>query len=423
MAKEPYIIAFDIGSNSIKLAIAKELTEDNQKLQILALVEKTSHGIKRGLVTNMNEASESVIEAIVQAESVIGLPIRKAIFGINGTHISFVNSEGLVVVSRADNEITDADTERVINDSLTKAFGLNGQDILHIIPKSFIVDSQEGIRYPVGMIGSKLQAKTLVVSVESSYLRNFNKVISQAGMEVSELIYTPLASSDFVLSPRQKKAGTLMIDIGYYSTSYIVCENEEIFSSGVIPVGSDHITSDLALGLGTTIEMAEEIKKKYLDLSLDYDSTIQEIEMYNAEMQINEKFLMDDIRNVARARIEEIFHIIRQELRKIDKIGKLPGGAILIGGGSNLKGIDLIAKEVLRLPIFKYQFDRTKIDFIPDYNGDPTFINSISLLHYYFFNSSELPTANKKNQSQKNLPATVVPQLDFSTIFKKIWPW
>lgn len=423
MAKEPYIIAFDIGSNSIKLAIAKELTEDNQKLQILALVEKTSHGIKRGLVTNMNEASESVIEAIVQAESVIGLPIRKAIFGINGTHISFVNSEGLVVVSRADNEITDADTERVINDSLTKAFGLNGQDILHIIPKSFIVDSQEGIRYPVGMIGSKLQAKTLVVSVESSYLRNFNKVISQAGMEVSELIYTPLASSDFVLSSRQKKAGTLMIDIGYYSTSYIVCENEEIFSSGVIPIGSDHITSDLALGLGTTIEMAEEIKKKYLDLSADYDSTIQEIEMYNAEMQINEKFLMEEIRNVARARVEEIFHIIRQELRKIDKIGKLPGGAILIGGGSNLKGIDLVAKEMLRLPIFKYQFDRTKIDFIPDYNGDPTFINSISLLHYHFFNSSELPAINKKNQNQKNLPATVVPQLDFSSIFKKIWPW
>jgi cell division protein FtsA len=421
VAREPYIIAFDIGSNSIKLAIAKEPTEDNQKLQILALVEKTSNGIKRGLITNMSEATESLMEAIVQAESVIGLPIRKAIFGINGTHVGFVNSEGLVVVSRADSEITDNDVDRVINDSLTKAFGLNGQEILHIIPKSFTVDTQEGIRHPVGMIGSKLQAKTLVISAESSYLRNFNKVISQAGVEISESIYTPLATSDFVLSQRQKKAGTLMIDIGYSSTAYIVCENEEIFASGVIPIGSDHITADLALGLGTTIEMAEEIKRKYLDLSPDYDSTIQEIEMYNPEMQVNERFQMDDIRGVAKARVEEIFMMLRAELRKMDKFGKLPGGAILVGGGSSLKGIDTIAKDIVKLPIFKYQFDRSKIDFVPDYNGDPAFINSIALLHYYLFNTTEAVNTNKKGGLQK----TMIPQssVDFGGIMKKIWPW
>jgi cell division protein FtsA len=421
VAREPYIIAFDIGSNSIKLAIAKEPTEDNQKLQILALVEKTSNGIKRGLITNMSEATESLMEAIVQAESVIGLPIRKAIFGINGMHVGFVNSEGLVVVSRADSEITDNDVDRVINDSLTKAFGLNGQEILHIIPKSFTVDTQEGIRHPVGMIGSKLQAKTLVISAESSYLRNFNKVISQAGVEISESIYTPLATSDFVLSQRQKKAGTLMVDIGYSSTAYIVCENEEIFASGVIPIGSDHITADLALGLGTTIEMAEEIKRKYLDLSPDYDSTIQEIEMYNPEMQVNERFQMDDIRGVAKARVEEIFMMLRAELRKMDKFGKLPGGAILVGGGSSLKGIDTIAKEIVKLPIFKYQFDRSKIDFVPDYNGDPAFINSIALLHYYLFNTTEAVNTTKKGALQK----AMMPQssVDFGGIMKKIWPW
>jgi cell division protein FtsA len=421
VAREPYIIAFDIGSNSIKLAIAKEPTEDNQKLQILALVEKTSNGIKRGLITNMSEATESLMEAIVQAESVIGLPIRKAIFGINGTHVGFVNSEGLVVVSRADSEITDNDVDRVINDSLTKAFGLNGQEILHIIPKSFTVDTQEGIRHPVGMIGSKLQAKTLVISAESSYLRNFNKVISQAGVEISESIYTPLATSDFVLSQRQKKAGTLMIDIGYSSTAYIVCENEEIFASGVIPIGSDHITADLALGLGTTIEMAEEIKRKYLDLSPDYDSTIQVIEMYNPEMQVNERFQMDDIRGVAKARVEEIFMMLRAELRKMDKFGKLPGGAILVGGGSSLKGIDTVAKDIVKLPIFKYQFDRSKIDFVPDYNGDPSFINSIALLHYYLFNTTEAVNTTKKGGLQK----AMMPQsnVDFGGIIRKIWPW
>jgi cell division protein FtsA len=423
VAREPYIIAFDIGSNSIKLAIAKEPTEENAKLQILALVEKSSNGIKRGLITNMSEATESLVETIVQAESVIGLPIRKAIFGINGMHVSFVNSEGLVVVSRADSEITDNDVDRVINDSLTKAFGLNGQEILHIIPKSFTVDIQEGIRHPVGMIGSKLQAKTLVISSENTYLRNFNKVISQAGVEVMETIYTPLASSDFVLSQRQKKAGTLMIDIGFSSTSYIVCENEEIFASGVIPIGSDHITSDLALGLGTTIEMAEEIKRKYLDLTSDYDQTIQEIEMYNPEMQINEKFNMDDVRQVARARIEEIFFMVRGELRKLDKFGKLPGGAMLVGGGSNLKGLDSIAKEVLKLPIFKFQFDKSKIDFVPDYNGDPAFINVIALLHYYLYNENEIVNSSSKKVNIQKSISPVMNRAEVGSFFKKIWPW
>ncbi len=422
MAREPYLIAFDIGSNSIKLAIAKEPTEENQKLQILALVEKTSNGIKRGLITNMSEATDSLVEAIVQAESVIGLPIRKAIFGVNGMHIGYVNSEGLVVVSRADSEITESDVDRVITDSMTKAFGLNGQEILHIIPKSFTVDSQEGIRYPVGMIGSKLQAKTLIIGIENSYFRNFNKVISQAGVEITESIYTPLAASDFVLSQRQKKAGTVMIDIGYSSTSYILCENEEIYASGVIPIGSDHITSDLAIGLGTTIEMAEDIKKKYLDLSIDVDTTISEIEMYNPEMQTNEKFEMEHIRMYARFRVEEIFTMVKNELRKLDKLGKLPGGAVLVGGGSSLKGIDQVARDTLKLPIFKYQFDRTKIDFVPDYNGDPAFINAIALLHYYLFSSDDTLTVAKKGSLQKMANPSINVN-DFNSFLKKVWPW
>jgi cell division protein FtsA len=423
MSKDPYIIAIDIGSNSIKLAIAKDNFEDSQKMQILALIEKTSHGIRRGLITNMQEATNSVIEAIVQAEGVIGLPIQRAIFGINGMYVSFVNSDGLVVVSRSDNEIIESDVDRVIGDALSKAFGLNNQEILHVIPKSFQVDNQSGIRYPVGMIGSKLQAKTLIISVESSYLRNFTKVVSQAGLETVENIYTPLASSEFVLSTRQKKAGTAMIDIGFSSTSFILCENEEIYASGVIPIGSDHITNDLALGLGTTIEMAEDIKRQYLDLSYDYDETITDIEMYNPETHTNEQFEMAMIRNFARARAEEIFALIRAELKLVDRLGKLPGGCVLVGGGSSLKGIEEVAREVLKLPIFKYQFDRNKIDFIPDYNGDPAFINSISLLHYYINHQEEKPLNKKSNQSVITNLTSSSSNLDFSGIVKKIWPW
>jgi cell division protein FtsA len=420
-------VAIDIGSNSIKLAVAKNSLDDQDKVQVLALVERPSSGIKRGVVTSMTEATEALIEVVAQAEGVVGLPIKRSVFGINGTGISFVNSEGLVVISRQDNEIQEEDVERVIQDSLTKAFGVGNNEIIHIIPKAFKVDNQSGIRYPVGMLGNKLEAKTLIISVETSFLRNFSKVINQSGVEISDQIFTPLASSNFLFSTRQKKSGTMLVDIGYSSTSYILWENEEIFASGVIPVGSEHITADLAVGLQTTIEMAEEIKKQHVDLSDGAVDELEEIEMYNPDLQINETFKLSDIRDFARARTEEIFIYINRELQKIGKKGKLPGGVILIGGGSALKGIDDVARYVLKLAIFKYHFDPKKIEFLPDYNGDPAFINSIALAAYYLFHSEEISysKASKNNFSARTGVGSGGGEgrNTLNNMFKKIWPW
>jgi cell division protein FtsA len=396
--KDPYLVAIDFGSNSIKLAVAKDSLDEQDKIQILALVERNSSGVRRGIVTNMSEATEALIDIINQAESIIGLPIRRAIVGINGLGVTFTNSEGLVIVSRQDNEISETDVDRVIQDSLTKAFGINNNEIIHVIPKSFTVDNQQGIRYPVGMVGSKLEAKTLVVSVETSYLRNFTKVFNQASIDISNQFFSPLASSDFILTNRQKKAGTVLVDIGYSSTSYIVWENEEIFASGIIPIGSDHITADLAVGLQTTMEMAEEIKKQHLDLSDDAPKN-EEVEVFNPDLQINENFKLDEINTYARARAEEIFLYLNKELRKVGKNSQLPGGAVLIGGGASLKGVDDVAKDVLKLPIFKYTFDRKAITFVPDYNNDPSFINSIALAAYTLYHSEESNYNNKMNRA------------------------
>jgi cell division protein FtsA len=423
VARDPYLVAIDIGSNSIKLAIAKDALDEQDKVQILALVERTSNGIRKGIVTNMSEATEALIETINQAESIIGLPIKRAVFGINGMAVSFTNSDGLIIVSRSDNEILDSDVDRVIQDSLTKAFGINNSEIIHVIPRNFSIDNQPGIRYPVGMIGSKLEAKTLIVSVETSYLRNFSKVIQQAGVEISNQIFTPLASGDFLLSLRQKKAGTILVDIGYTSTSFIVWENEEIFTSGVIPVGSDHITADLAVGLQTTMEMAEEIKKQYVNFHTDSDKEIDEIEMYNADLQINETFKISEVNSVSRARIEEIFMFINRELRKMGKNSQLPGGAVLVGGGSALKGIEEVAKDILKLPIFKYAFDRNVVEFVPDYNGDPAFINVIALAAYSLYHSEDMASykVNKGASTTRNTPGDG--NGGVGGMLKKLWPF
>jgi cell division protein FtsA len=382
MAQDPYVIAVDFGSDSIKVAVAKQDFDDenNQKTQILSLVEVESAGIKRGVITNMTEATSALNKAFEQTENVIGLPVRNAIFGINGLGVSFSQSQGLVINTKPDGEIGDTDIERLIEDSRKKAFGLNDNEILHIIPKNYRIDNQAGIKNPIGMVGKKLEANILIISIEHSYLRNLSKVIDQAGVAITSEIYTPLATGDFLLSLSQKKSGTVLVDIGAYSTSYIVWENEEIISTGTIPIGSAHITQDLAVGLQTTIEMADEVKKNYLDLSFEKDNDISQVEVHNPDLGVNERFNLNDAQDYARPRVEEIFFYLNKELRKIGKAGKLAGGAVLIGGGSNLKGIVEVAKQSMHIPVFKYKFDLSRIEFVPDYNGDPVFINAIALV-------------------------------------------
>ena len=400
MSKDPYQVAIDVGSSSIKLAVVKESSESNSKLQVLTLIERESLGIRKGIITNMSEATESLIEIVNQAESVIGLPIKNAVIGVNSPSITFTNSEGLAIISNPDNEIKDSDVDRVVQDSLTKAFGIQNSEIIHLVTKNFRVDNQGGIKYPTGMIGGKLEAKTLIISCDNSYLRNFNKVFNQANIDISDTIFTPLASSDYILSLRQKKAGTVMIDLGYASTSYIVWENEEIIHSGIVPVGSDHITADLAVGLQTNIEMAEEIKKMYLDLQADDEDT-RNIEIFNPDLQVNETFGIKQISQYAKPRVEEIFVLIYKELKKIGK-NSLPGGAVIIGGGSSLKGVDEIAKQILRLPTFKYIFDKNNIEFVPDYNNDPSFINCIALAAYSYQHQDQGSQSTKKSNLLTN---------------------
>ncbi len=433
MQNDPYLTAIDIGSNSIKLAVVKDSLDEQNKVQVLALVERSSNGFRRGVITNMTDATDALVDTINQAENIVGLPIKDGVVGVNGTSITFTNSEGVVIISNSDNEITDNDIQRVIQDSLNKAFGVTNSEIIHVIPKNFSVDNQSGILYPQGMVGSKLEVKSLIISCESSYLRNFSKVITQSEVEIVDRVFTPLASSNFILTQRQKKAGTALIDLGSASTSFIVWENEEIVGSGVIPIGSDHITQDLAVGLQTNIEMAEEIKRIHLNLSDDFslDGDVDIVEIFNPDLQVNEQFKKEDIIQFAKPRVEEIFLYLSKELRKMGN-STLPGGGVLIGGGAALSGIEDVAKSVLKQPVFKYIFDRKYIEFVPDYNDDPTFVNAISLAshtlihtgekNYNTFNSAFNSRNNQSNHSGSRSTGTA-PTNSIKEFMKKLLPW
>jgi len=416
---DPYLVAIDIGSFAIKLVVAKNSLDVQNKVQILALVQRTSGGIKRGVITNMSEATEAIIEVVNQAEGIIGLPIRQVVIGISGPNINFKNSEGLIVISHSDNEITENDVDRVIQDSLSKAYNIHNSEILHTIPKSFVLDNQSGIRYPVGMIGHKMECKTLIISTETSYLRNFTKVFNQANLGILEQIYTPLASGEFLLSQRQKKVGTILVDIGSNSTTFIIWENEEIISSGVIPLGGEHITADLAVGLQTTIEIAEKLKRENLDVN---QNTSEEIEIFNEDTGMNEFFASGDLVNYAKPRVEEIFYYLNKELKKAPRTTQTPGGIVLIGGGAALTGITEVARNILKLPIFKHNFDKNLVEFVPDYDGNPGFMNAIALSAYLLYHSEEV------NQTQKfnNHSVSQTPKSEsggFMAFLKKFLPW
>jgi cell division protein FtsA len=396
VSREPYITVIDIGSNTTKLCVVKESSENPDKIQVLVLLERESAGIKKGIITNMAELTDTLIDLANQAESIIGLPIKKAVLGINTATINFTNSEGMAVISGVENEVTLADVDRAVQDSLNKAFSIQNNEILHLITKNFSVDNQVGIRNPIGMIANKIEVRTLIISCETGYIRNFNKAFNQASLDATSVVFTPLASSDFCLSVKQKKSGTILIDLGYSSTSYIVWENDEVVTSGVIPIGSDHITSDLAVGLQTNIEMAEEIKKNFLDFGVE--PAVVSVEIFNPDTQNNEKFSTEEIHAFSEPRIEEIFMLIYRELRKVNK-NSLPGGAVLIGGGAELRGVEQVAKNTLRIPVFKYNFDHNQVDFIPDYNGNLGFANVITLGYYSYHNQNETSTHKRKPKS------------------------
>jgi cell division protein FtsA len=417
---DPYLVAIDIGSFAIKLVVAKNSLDVQNKVQILALVQRSSGGIKRGVITNMSEATEAIVEIINQAEGIIGLPIRQVIVGISGTNINFKNSEGLVVISHNDNEITENDVDRVIQDSLSKAYNIHNSEILHTIPKSFVLDNQSGIKYPVGMIGHKMECKTLIISTENSYLRNFTKVFNQANLGILEQIYTPLAASEFLLSQRQKKVGTILVDIGSNSTTFIIWENEEIVGSGVIPLGGEHITADLAVGLQTTIEIAEKLKKDYLNV---FSQTSEEIEVFNDDTGMNEFFETGDLVNYARPRVEEIFYYLSKELKKIPRTTQTPGGIVLIGGGASLNGILEISRNILKLPTFKHNFDKSLVEFVPDYNNEPNFMNAIALSAYLLYHAEEISQTQKFSQNSPTQNQNKSEKGGFLEFIKKFLPW
>jgi len=340
--------AIDIGTSKIVVVVGVQ-REENGKIEIIGVGEAPSFGIKAGVINNIEEATSSISGAIEAAERMSGVSIHSAFVSVGGPHIHSVISKGMIAIPKEKNEITDDDIDRVIEDSKSISLPSNSE-LLHVIPKEFIVDGQRGIKDPRGMTGSRLEVETVLIYASTPALNNLGKCLFQAGIDIDGYIAAPLAAAWGVLQPRQKDLGVAVVDIGARCTSVAIFEEESLLHCEVLPIGAAHITNDIAIGLRTSIDVAEKVKIQYGAAIAEEVSEREKIILSKIdpkeEGEVSRKYVVE----IIEARLSEIFSMIRKEIKKVKKDKLLPAGVVLTGGGAKLPGMVELSKRELELP-------------------------------------------------------------------------
>lgn len=321
------ITGIDMGSSTIRVIIAEQ--KKNGGLHILGANQKQSLGIRRGFIVNFDDAVKCLESTVRATEKLAATPIKRGIVAVGGISLGSIKAKGMIMVSRADGEVTEYDIKRAIAQSEANLSNISNRRIIHSIPLSFKLDNNVILGRPAGMTGNKLEIETLFITCLNQHLADIVKAVESAGVAVDDIISSPLAMGHTVLTKHQKEVGCVLANIGAATVSVVVFEEGLPISLEVFPIGSTHITNDIALGLQVPLEEAEKIKIGYGNDSFPSKRKLSDI--------------ID-------ARLSDIFELIETHLKKINRHGMLPGGIILTGGGSNLFSLEEIAKSSLRLP-------------------------------------------------------------------------
>lgn len=348
MVSGEYFVAIDIGSSRIKTVIWE--WGENKKLRILGVGSAESRGIRKGNILDMEEFKANLDVALGEAEKMIGAQVTHVCLGLSGVHIDITRKSGIVAVAGID--VSEDDVNRAL-DMSQNGVDLMNRTVLKVIPESFSLDLENGIKNPIGMSGKKLEVRSHIISMGSNVLSNIKKGVLDVGVEISDIYPNVLAIGESTLSRRQKELWVVVLDIGSSATNLAVYEEGALIYACVIPIGGEHVTSDLALGLRISIDTAEKIKLSYSDLGFgegmkpDYDEEIDLASVSNVDTIVISRKFMNEI---SRARYEEIFHHVNMELKKVGRDGMLPEWVILTGGASKMHGLIDLARNYLRLP-------------------------------------------------------------------------
>jgi cell division protein FtsA len=403
MTQPQLLVGLDLGSSRIRLAMGQVVAPSERggigALTMIGAVEAPSQGISKGSITALEDAVAGISSALEQGERHIGAPIEEAIVGLNGTHVGILPAKGVVGVSRPDGEIRTDDLERVLESAKGVANPAN-VEIIHVLPHGFTVDGQTGVRDPLGMHGIRIEADAHLVTGLAGNVRNLTKCVLRTGIDITELVFGPLAAANTVTNARERELGVAVVGIGAGTTSLAVFEDGELLHSAVLPIGADHVTSDIAIGLRVSLEAAEAIKLAYGNADSEAFGKREEIDIGEFGADASELVSLRFVSEIIRARTEEIFEKIEAELRQIDRSGLLPAGAVLTGGGAKLRGLVEVAKATLRLPASIGAATHLPTS-IPELVYDPTFSTAVGLVQWGYEEMRKGEGAGRSTQIMK----------------------
>lgn len=392
--EDSLVVGIDVGTTKVCTLIARQEGED--KIRILGVGIEPSQGMKKGVVVDLKAASQAIARSIEKAEHTSGLEINSALVSLAGANVSSVNSRGVVGVSGG--AIDQNDIARAIEAARAVAIPHN-REIIHVIQRDFSVDGQDGIRMPLGMHGYRMEVETHIITASAASVENLRQCVADSGVEVVQFVLNPLASAEVVLSDTERQMGVVVCDIGGGTTDLAIYIDGDIWHTMVLSVGGNHITSDIAHGLRLPIEQAEEIKKQHghavlSEIRPDESFTIRP---FGEEQpaQVNRA----DLTHIIEARMEEIFLLVLQEIKRSGYDGLLPAGMVLTGGSSALPGIRTLASRVIGLPVRIAQPENL-LGMVDKLNS-PAYSTSVGLIRWALMMNEFMPQQDRRRQSSK----------------------
>jgi len=345
--KDKYLVGLDVGSSKTCALIAEI---DEEQVRFLALGAAESKGLRKGLIVNLDSTVSSIRRAVEEAEGVAGVPVESALVGVAGAHVRGVNSRGGVTLGHRARDIERDDVRRAI-DAARNITLPEDREVLHVLPHEFIVDAQVGIRDAIGMVGQRLEANVHLVTSSVAATQNLVTAANRAGILISDTVLEPLASAESCLTQDERELGCCLLDIGGGTTEVIVYGGGVVRHTSAVPVGGDHFTNDLAVGLRTPIPEAEKIKRRYGCVSASFLQEDGAIEIASVGDRPPRTIFARMLTDIIEPRALELLSLIRDDLQRAGLIGQIPAGFVLAGGGARLRGLDEMAEHGFHLPV------------------------------------------------------------------------
>lgn len=347
MPRKEHIAGLDIGTTKVCAVVGE--VDDEGDIHVAGVGSVPSTGIRKGVVIDIDATTGAIEDAVERAERMSGAEIRGLYVGVSGEHITSTNSRGIVAISRGDHEISAADVERVVDAARMAALPASDREIVHLLPRGFVVDGHDGVRNPVGMYGARLEVETHIVTGTSTVLANLLKCVQRAGVEVEEIVLEPLASAEAVLTSAERELGVVQADIGGGTTSIGVFTGGGLCHSTILPVGGHHLTSDIAVGLRTPVAEAEKLKIRYGAASVADAAEGELVEVFNVGDRAPRVLPRRVLCEIIEPRLQEICSLMRLQIRRSGYAHLVPAGIVLTGGTALLRGIAKYVSEKLEL--------------------------------------------------------------------------